>query len=146
MRAVLNWGWVRVRGPSMTPTVQDGDRVLVHYGAIVRPGQVVLAWFPAGPEMPVLKRASEHADGGWWLLSDNRRAGADSRSYGPGQVLAVAVRLWPTAPSRRMPSRRGLSRRMPGRRGLSRQVLSRGPSRRRRLLGQPLAAAPPDGL
>ena len=106
MGAVLNWGWVRVSGASMTPTLQDGDRLLVHYGGRVRAGAVVLGRFRSDPDLAVIKRVSE-ADpaGGWRLASDNSRAGTDSRTLGPAEVEAVAVRLWPTAPSRRRPSR-----------------------------------------
>jgi serine protease Do len=35
--------WVRVVGPSMVPALRHGDAVLVHHGARVRPGDVVLA-------------------------------------------------------------------------------------------------------
>jgi hypothetical protein len=86
----------------MRPTLAPGDRLLVRYGAAVRPGAVVLARFPDGAL--VVKRATEpreSRDGraAWWLSSDNPDAGVDSRHRGP--ILAedvrgvVVLRAWP---------------------------------------------------
>lgn len=88
----------------MTPTLYPGDRLLMRYGAPVRPGDVVMARFPDGTL--VVKRATErvpHVSGGpgWFLLSDNPDAEGvvDSRARGPVRedaVLAVVRRrVWP---------------------------------------------------
>lgn len=86
----------------MLPGLREGDRLLVRYGAPVRPGRVVVARFP--DRSVVVKRAVEArstASGelGWWLLSDNAEVGVDSRHRGPvreDDVLAVAfARVWP---------------------------------------------------
>ncbi len=81
----------------MRPTLRPGDRLLVLYGARVRPGRVVVARFVDGTV--VVKRAAAERDGGWWLLGDNAEAGVDSRHRGavPAyDVWAVArLRLWP---------------------------------------------------
>jgi SOS-response transcriptional repressor LexA len=86
----------------MEPGLRDGDRLLVRYGARVRPGVLVVARFPDGAL--VVKRALEarrtRTDGpGWWLLSDNPSQGVDSRHRGvvpEERVLGVVVlRLWP---------------------------------------------------
>ncbi len=86
----------------MTPSLQAGDRLLVRYGAPVRPGALVLARFPDGTL--VVKRAdgrrtSRSGEPAWWLLSDNPTRGVDSRHRGPvadGDVVAVALlRIWP---------------------------------------------------
>ena len=96
------WGLARVRGRSMTPTLHEGDRVLVRYGATVRPGDVVVARFPDGTV--TVKRAdsarpTRTADAGWWLLSDNPAEGVDSRHRGvlsADAVLGVVLlRVWP---------------------------------------------------
>jgi phage repressor protein C with HTH and peptisase S24 domain len=87
----------------MLPTLRAGDRLLVRYGAAVRPGDLVLARFPDGTL--AVKRATERrrtASGGtgWWLLSDNPDEGVDSRHRGPladDRVIAVVrLRLWPS--------------------------------------------------
>lgn len=81
----------------MEPTLHAGDRLLVRYGARVRPGSIVIARFRDGAV--VVKRATAERDGGWWLLGDAAPVGVDSRHRGaiaPDDVLAVAVaRLWP---------------------------------------------------
>jgi phage repressor protein C with HTH and peptisase S24 domain len=92
-----------VRGRSMTPTLADGDRLLVSYAATPAAGDVVLAHFPDGTV--AVKRAAEQravrsGGPGWWLLSDNPDEGVDSRHRGPvpgASVLGVVrLRLWPT--------------------------------------------------
>ncbi len=92
MRSVLlPWQLVRVSGPSMVPTLRHGDRVIVRYGAAIRPGDVVLARYRTMPERPVLKRAVRPEDGGWWLASDNAAAGGDSAVHGVADVQARVV-------------------------------------------------------
>lgn len=90
-------GFAVVKGSSMAPTLRAGDRLLIRYGARVRPGRVVIARFPDGAV--VVKRATELRDGGWWLLGDAASVGVDSRHRGAiptRDVLAVAVaRVWP---------------------------------------------------
>ena len=65
----------------MAPTLRHGDALLVRRGARVRPGDLVIARFPAGPAHLVVKRAV--------------------RAYGPAEVLGrVLLRYWPP---RRLP-------------------------------------------
>ena len=83
-----------VRGPSMVPTLRDGDRLLVRYGAPVRPGDIVVARHPFQQDLLLVKRAVERREGGWWLLGDNPYAESDSRLFGtvPDElVLARAI-------------------------------------------------------
>ncbi len=86
----------------MGPGLRPGDRLWVSYRRPPRPGDVVVARFPDGTI--VVKRAAERRTTvsgrpGWWLLSDDPRAGVDSRHRGPigeGDVLGVVrARLWP---------------------------------------------------
>jgi len=94
----------------MVPAFYEGDRLLVHYGAAVGPGDVVLARDPRDPDLVVLKRVARREGGGWWLLADNPFAPGDSRQFGAvpdGLVLGrVAVRLWPPRVRRRPGLRR----------------------------------------
>jgi hypothetical protein len=87
----------------MMPTLAAGDRLLVRYGAAVRPGALVLARLADGTL--AVKRATERrttATGrpAWWLLSDDPAVGVDSRHRGPvpdEDVLAVVLlRVWPS--------------------------------------------------
>jgi len=78
----------------MSPTLRDGDRVVVRHGAVVRAGDVVLAHFRSMPDRPVLKRAMRPDGTGWWLASDNTAAGGDSAVHGTADVTArVVLRL-----------------------------------------------------
>jgi phage repressor protein C with HTH and peptisase S24 domain len=91
----LAWQLVRVAGPSMVPTLYDGDVVLVRHGAHVRDGDVVLARFRSLPDRFVVKRTVRSESGLWLLGSDNDAAGGDSRSHGPADVLGRVVLRWP---------------------------------------------------
>jgi phage repressor protein C with HTH and peptisase S24 domain len=75
----------------MSPTLRDGDVVVVRHGAAVRPGDVVLAHYRSMPDRPVLKRVDHAVDGGWWLRSDNPGAGGDSAAHGVADVAARVV-------------------------------------------------------
>jgi phage repressor protein C with HTH and peptisase S24 domain len=87
---------VLVAGPSMVPTLRDGDAVLVRRGGRVRPGDVVLARFRAEPGRLVVKRAVRPYQGGWWVEGDNRHGSDDSRRYGAADVVGrVLCRYWP---------------------------------------------------
>jgi signal peptidase I len=95
MRTLLPWQLVRVSGPSMVPTLKNGDRLLVRWGAPIRPGDVVLARFRDLPDRLVIKRAHHREGDGWYLQSDNEFAGGDSRSHGLADVTARARWRWP---------------------------------------------------
>lgn len=94
-RALGRWPWrrVRVRGPSMSPTLSDADVVLVRNRGRARPGDVVVvAW----PGRLSVKRAVSLAGDGWFVTGDNVFGSTDSRELGPATVLGVVVwRLWP---------------------------------------------------
>jgi nickel-type superoxide dismutase maturation protease len=97
----LPTGWVlaRVTGPSMAPTVRSGDRLLVRRlpaGAEVAPGTVVLARFPARPDLLVVKRVRRAVAGGVWVEGDNPVVADDSRAFGTAVAVGrVLLRLWP---------------------------------------------------
>jgi nickel-type superoxide dismutase maturation protease len=94
------WVVARVTGPSMSPTVRHGDRLLVRRvrrADDVRPGDVVLARFPARPELLVVKRVVRAVEGGHWVQGDNPLVTDDSRAFGPAVVVGRVVgRLWPS--------------------------------------------------
>lgn len=87
---------VLVQGPSMQPTLQPGDCLLVRTGGRVRPGDVVVARFRTRPDLLVVKRVVRPHLDGWWVQGDNPVAGDDSRRYGPAEVVGrVVLRWWP---------------------------------------------------
>lgn len=89
---------VRVHGESMSPTLRDGDRVLVGIGRPPRPGDLVV--FRARDVVPqsdmrwMIKRAAAvAADGAVVVRGDNPHS-QDSRHFGPvpcGSVLGVVL-------------------------------------------------------
>ena len=88
---------VLVRGPSMAPTLRDGDALLVRRGGrAIRAGDVVVARFRSRPDLLVVKRAVRAADGGWLVRGDNDLATDDSRTWGVADVVGrVVARYWP---------------------------------------------------
>ncbi|MFI9625449.1 nickel-type superoxide dismutase maturation protease [Streptomyces sp. NPDC052042] len=86
---------VEVTGPSMVPTLHHGDWLLVHYGAAVRPGDVVILRHPFQQDLLIVKRAAERRRGGWWVLADNSFAGGDSTDYGmvPDEFVLARARV-----------------------------------------------------
>ena len=93
------WAVARVVGPSMSPTLRSGDRLLVRRvqaGSGVRTGDVVLARFPSRPELLVVKRVRRPTPGGHWIEGDNPLVTDDSRAFGPAVVVGrVLTRIWP---------------------------------------------------
>jgi signal peptidase I len=105
VNAFLAAPWT-VAGPSMAPTLQTGDRVVVDRWTYrhrpPRAGEVVLLGMPGG--FPLVKRVAEPPGGsdprpGVWVLGDNPPASADSRVFGavPDEwaIGRVVWRYWP---------------------------------------------------
>lgn len=73
----------RVAGDSMTPTLQEGDLVLVNPHAELRVDDIVVARHPFKQSVIIIKRIAEILPGErYLLLSDNLEESADSRSFG----------------------------------------------------------------
>ena len=105
------WVLARVSGPSMSPTVRSGDRLLARRlpaGRAARIGDVVLARFPARPQLLVVKRVRRLlADGRCWVEGDNALVADDSRAFGPAVAVGRVVgRVWPR-PGRLAPAPTG---------------------------------------
>ena len=86
---------VAVTERSMEPALRPGDWLLVLRTRRAKPGQLVIARHPGKPDMLLVKRLTRrHADGSYWLGSDNPAAGAvDSSRFGPVAVLDGRVLL-----------------------------------------------------
>jgi signal peptidase I len=101
------WGFAIVHGRSMEPTMRDGDRLLIRYGAEPGLGQAVVVRLPGRPL--AVKRVTRREPDGWWVERDNPAEGVDSWLVGtiaPANVVAtVVLRVWPR-PSRLRPRRR----------------------------------------
>ena len=94
-------GWlpyrrIRVRGPSMAPTLRDGDVILARNNRTPRSGDVVVVTWVSRPGQLSIKRVTGRNGTGWHVEGDNTTASTDSRELGPAQVHGVVVaRLWP---------------------------------------------------
>ncbi|MGH3623485.1 MAG: S26 family signal peptidase [Sciscionella sp.] len=90
------FGRLLIRGPSMAPTLADGDVVLLRRGQNVTVGDVVLVRWTARPWQLSVKRALWVDGDGWFVVGDNSFGSTDSRELGPAEVLGVIRwRLWP---------------------------------------------------
>jgi signal peptidase I len=101
----VNRSLVAVRGLSMEPTLQPGERLLTLPARLVRPhpGTVVVVEDPWQPGHLVVKRVAridDRAPGHAVLvLGDNPAASTDGRLWGPidrGAVRRVVVARWPS--------------------------------------------------
>ena len=83
-----------VEGDSMSPTLNDGDTVLIHPGAAIGVGDIVLAEHPYKSSVTILKRVSGlDADGLVNLTGDNEVESTDSRTFGPVSIKSVIGRV-----------------------------------------------------
>jgi len=99
----------RVTGPSMSPTVRHGDRLLVRRvrdAGTVRSGDVVLARFPSRPDLLVVKRVRRAVPGGHWVEGDNPLVTDDSRVFGTAVVVGRVVARISPRPGRLPPVQR----------------------------------------
>ncbi|MQA25408.1 MAG: peptidase S24 [Micromonosporaceae bacterium] len=93
----MAWGLAVVRGRSMLPTLRDGDRLLVRYGAAPKIGGLAVVRLPDG--VVAVKRVVRREADGWWVERDNPAEGVDSWSAGAipdsDVVARVVRRVWP---------------------------------------------------
>ena len=80
---------VAVAERSMEPALRPGDWLLIWRGfqpdrpPAIKNGQVVVAQHPQRQDLLLVKRAAWREPGGWYLTSDNPKAGAvDSARFG----------------------------------------------------------------
>lgn len=90
---MLPFTTVRVVGPSMEPTVRNGQWWIVRKRAALREGDVVLARHPRRPHLSVIKRLDHRVDDGWWLIGDNPSMSEDSRHFGVVPEHMIVGRL-----------------------------------------------------
>ena len=72
-----------VEGDSMSPTLKNGDAVLIAPKANIQMGDIVLAKHPFKQSVKMLKRIGEvDENGNYLLVGDNPSESTDSRSFG----------------------------------------------------------------
>jgi len=73
----------RVEGPSMSPTLNNGDIVLIDAHAEITEGCIILADHPYKQSVKILKRLTGFSESGEMILSgDNTQESTDSRVFG----------------------------------------------------------------
>lgn len=92
--AARRLGRVVVRGESMRPTLEPGDRlVVVRGGRSVRTGDLVTLPDPRRPARAVVKRVTALTESGVVVSGDNPKASSDSRTFGAVPASAIAGRV-----------------------------------------------------
>lgn len=91
--AVIGFTTVRVVGPSMEPTVRNGEIHLVRRGGRIRVGDIVVIRHPQRPELFSVKRVIRRECPGWWVEGDNPAASSDSREFGAVPDELIVGRL-----------------------------------------------------
>ena len=91
---------VEVRGSSMAPALQPGDRLLVvRRRGPIRPGDVVLALDPRDAARELVKRVEAVSGDEVVLRGDHAPASTDARTFGALPASAVTwravARYWP---------------------------------------------------
>jgi len=95
-----------VHGRSMEPTLHEGDRLLVLYGARPRRGKLAIVRLPndskGDPRPLAVKRLSrpDPEGGGWWVERDNPREGLDSWTFGAIPAAGIRARVILRVPNR----------------------------------------------
>lgn len=84
---------LRVKGDSMSPTLQDGHALLALSPKLtsVKPGRIIA--FQHGQDL-YIKRALTREGDGWFVIGDNPSRSTDSRRFGPvpeSAIRAVSV-------------------------------------------------------
>ena len=98
---------VEVRGRSMAPTLDPGDRMLVlRLGP--RTGDIVLARDPRDPRRELIKRVTSIDRFGVLLRGDNPASSTDARAFGAvageAVVWRAVLRYWPPDRVGRVPA------------------------------------------
>lgn len=95
---------VAIAGPSMEPTLRDGEWWLARSGGPVAVGDLVVLDSPEHPGLVLVKRVTRATDHGWWVEGDNPAESRDSRHFGavdPGRIRGgLLVRYRPLLPLR----------------------------------------------
>ena len=92
--------YLAVAGPSMEPTLRDGDWIIARRDGRARAGDVVVLDHPRRPGMLIVKRVQRADAEGYWVLGDAPDASTDSRHFGsvPEVVGRVLWRVRPWGP------------------------------------------------
>lgn len=78
----------------MSPTITDGDAVLIDPNSKIKIGDVVLANHPYKSSVKILKRVAEiEPNGKVSLVGDNAAGSTDSRTFGSVSIKSIQGRV-----------------------------------------------------
>jgi nickel-type superoxide dismutase maturation protease len=81
---------VKVIGPSMRPTLENGQKCLAVKGHLfARPGAIAIFAHPDRPELIEVKRLIRKTNGKWWVAGDNESESTDSRDFGEIESASI---------------------------------------------------------
>lgn len=107
---MLPFTTVRVVGPSMEPSLANGEWWVVRRGARTRPGDVVVMTHPHRPHLQLVKRVVKATPDGWWVEGDSPASSDDSRAFGAvpqALVEGTLVFRYRPLPPKRVPRHGG---------------------------------------
>ncbi|MEY3733534.1 MAG: nickel-type superoxide dismutase maturation protease [Actinomycetota bacterium] len=107
---MLPFTTVRVVGPSMEPSLLNGEWWLVRRGGRIRAGDVILLTHPGRPDLHLVKRVVRATPEGWWVEGDSPASSEDSRAFGAVPHALVEGRLifrYRPLPPKRVPRHGG---------------------------------------
>jgi nickel-type superoxide dismutase maturation protease len=94
---VRRFCYLAVAGPSMEPTLHEGDWILARRDGRAGVGDLVVLAHPSRPGMLIVKRVQRVDDDGYWVLGDAPAASTDSRHFGPVPEVVGRV-VWRVRP------------------------------------------------
>ncbi len=89
--------YLAVAGPSMEPTLHDGDWVIARRDGRAGVGDVVVLEHPLRPGMLIVKRVQRAGAEGYWVVGDAVHASTDSREFGTVAQVVGRV-IWRVRP------------------------------------------------
>jgi nickel-type superoxide dismutase maturation protease len=94
---VRGFCYLAVAGPSMEPTLHDGDWILARRDGRAGVGDLVVLEHPQRAGLLVVKRVARIDAQGYWVLGDAPWASTDSRQFGVVPTLVGRV-VWRVRP------------------------------------------------
>ena len=94
---VRGFCYLAVAGPSMEPTLHDGDWIIARRDGRAGVGDIVVVEHPVRPGMLIVKRVQRTDAEGYWVVGDAPEVSTDSRHFGAVPKVVGRV-IWRVRP------------------------------------------------